>query len=243
MTEDTQQPVPIPLPAGAETTPAAAPKRKRRQLSEEELSDRRIRRWAELLETIILTVATLAVAWAGYQSSLWGGAQTSLNIEATTKRLEATQASARGQQAQLIDVGLFTDWIDAYAAGNDELAAFYQDRFRDEFQPAFNAWLATAPRQNPDAPSSPFAMPEYRVAAFTASAALEVEAGELTQQAEQAGTISDAYTLMAVVLAGALLLAGLSSRFEWEELRAVVVGAALVVLLYCAVQIVMLPRA
>jgi hypothetical protein len=34
----------------------------------------------------------------------------------------------------------------------------------------------------------------------------------------------------------------LSSRFEWEELRAVVVGAALLVLLFCVVQILLLPR-
>lgn len=41
----------------------------------------------------------------------------------------------------------------------------------------------------------------------------------------ETGNISDRYTLAAVVLAG------LASRFEWEELRAVVVGMALLVLL------------
>jgi hypothetical protein len=242
MTTDPPPPVPTPPTAEPGPVPAPAPKRKRRQLSAEELSDRRIRRWAELLETIILAVATLAAVWAGYQSGLWGGAQTSLNIEATTRRIAATQASARGQQAQLVDVGLFTEWINAYAEGNDELASFFQDRFRDEFQPAFDAWLATKPRENPDAPPSPFVMEEYKISAFVTAAALEAEAGQLTQEAEQAGTTSDRYTLTAVILAGALLLAGLSSRFEWEELRAVVVVAALLVLLFCVVQILLLPR-
>jgi hypothetical protein len=241
MTDETPQPVPPTSPApAAEVTP---PKRKRRQLSEEELSDRRLKRWAELLETVILTVATLAAVWAGYQSGLWGGKQTTLNIDATTRRIEATQAATRGQQAQLVDVGLFTEWLNAYAAGQSELASFYQERFRDEFQPAFQAWVATDPRQNPEAPSSPFVMPEYQIRAFAEAAALEAEAGRLTQEGEQAGSTSDRYTLQAVILAGALLLAGLASRFDWEELRAVVVGAALLVLLFCVVQIVMLPVA
>jgi hypothetical protein len=174
---------------------------------------------------------------------LWGGKQTTLNIDATTRRIEATQAATRGQQAQLVDVGLFTEWLNAYAAGQSELASFYQERFRDEFQPAFQAWVATDPRQNPEAPSSPFVMPEYQIRAFAEAAALEAEAGRLTQEGEQAGSTSDRYTLQAVILAGALLLAGLASRFDWEELRAVVVGAALLVLLFCVVQIVMLPVA
>ena len=39
----------------------------------------------------------------------------------------------------------------------------YQSRFRDEFKPAFAAWLATKAFTNPSAPGTPFAMPQYRV--------------------------------------------------------------------------------
>ncbi len=59
----------------------------------------------------------------------------------------------------------------------------------------------------------------------------------------ETGNISDRYTLAAVALAGSLLLAGLASRFEWEELRAVVVGTALLVLLYCIISLIRLPLA
>lgn len=237
---DQNQPSTQPTPP---TTDAAAPKRKRRQPSAEELSDRRLKRWSELLETVILTVATLAVAWAGYQSGLWGGTQTSRNIEATTQRINATQAETRGQQAQLIDIGLFENWVSAYAAQNQPLLAFYQARFRDEFITAFDAWVATNPRTNPDAPSSPFVMPEYQPAAFAEAAAYEAEAARLTQEGEEAGSISDQYTLITVILAGALLLAGIASRFTWAELRTVIVGLALLVLLFCVVRLLTLPAA
>ena len=70
-------------------------------------------------------------------------------------------ANRQGQ----IDVALFTQWVDAYVREETELADFYRGRFRDEFKPAFQAWVATEPRTNPDAPLSPFAMPEYKLAA------------------------------------------------------------------------------
>jgi hypothetical protein len=39
--------------------------------------------------------------------------------------------------------------IDARAQGERSLAAFYRRRFRDEFRPAFNRWIATRPFENP----------------------------------------------------------------------------------------------
>ena len=62
-------------------------------------------------------------------------------------------------------------------------------------------------------------------------------------EGERAGSTGDQFTLTAVILAGSLLLAGLASRFDWEELRAVVVAVALLVLLFCVVRMFMLPMA
>jgi hypothetical protein len=52
-------------------------------------------------------------------------------------RTESTRASTQAGQLQQIDVGLFTNWINAYAADNQRLVEFYQQRFREEFKPAF----------------------------------------------------------------------------------------------------------
>ena len=47
-----------------------------------------------------------------------------------------------------IDVATFMQWVDAYAGKEAELAAFYRKRFRPEFKPAVEAWIATRPLKN-----------------------------------------------------------------------------------------------
>ena len=43
----------------------------------------------------------------------------------------------------------FTQWVDAYARNESELRDFYFRRFRSEFKPAVEAWVATEPLQEP----------------------------------------------------------------------------------------------
>lgn len=132
---------------------------------------------AEILATIILAVATLATAWSGYQSARWSGVQAANYSRAGASRVESSRASTIAGQQMQIDIGLFTNWINAYADENQELADFYRARFRDEFTPAFEAWLLTNPKTNPDAPKSPFAMTEYSLAKNEEAEALEVKRG------------------------------------------------------------------
>ena len=77
-----------------------------------------------------------------------------------------------------VDLALFTQWIDAYAKNETELAGFYRRRFRQEFVPAFDGWVATHPRHHPKAPLSPFAIPQYELAASTEADRLEQKAAD-----------------------------------------------------------------
>ena len=86
-------------------------------------------------------------------------------------------------------------------------------------------------------------MPEYRLSVKEVAARLRLEAEALNIGAIKAGDTADQYTLSVVILAGALLLAGLASRFEWEELRAIVVIMALLILLATVVMVIILPMA
>lgn len=236
-------------PHSSESTPPSPRGRgglafwRRPKASEEDLRDRRIRKWAELWETLIVTLATVATVWAGYQAGLWNSDETDANNQATTLRLESTLLANRGNQLRAIDIGLFTDWVDAYAVGNTRLADFYRARFRDEFMPAMDSWLASDPLNNPDAANSPFELPEYRLATLERAGTLLEQAEELNLEGERAGNTADQYTLSVVILAASLLLAGVANRFEWEELRAVVVTTALIVLLVSIIYIVRLPVA
>jgi hypothetical protein len=127
-------------------SPAAKPRRfklyRRPEPSAEELSDRQIRKWSELWATIILSVATLITAWSGYEAGKWNGLQTSLNVLSTRLTIESSRLKTEAQEALLIDIGLFTNWVEATGNGNTQLADFLQARFRDDFRPAFEAWVA-----------------------------------------------------------------------------------------------------
>ncbi|MCZ2114762.1 MAG: hypothetical protein LC131_13185 [Anaerolineae bacterium] len=207
----------------------------------EDIRDRRYKKWAELWATIVLTLATLATAWAGYEASRWNGQQGSFNQRATILYIKSGQLATKSQSDLLIDLQVFTNWANAVGKGDTRLADFYRARLRTEFRPAFDAWLATRPLDNPDAPSSPFAMEEYQLMALGQAGFLIEEAGQLTLKAETAGSYADQYTLSVVILAGALLLAGLAQRFEWAELRVIVVAAAMLVLLVSVINIIRLP--
>ena len=119
-------------------------------------------------------------------------------------------ANRQGQ----IDVALFTQWVDAYARDETELAAFYRKRFRAEFKPAFDAWVATKPRTNPDAPLSPFAMPQYKLAATRRPTASRRRPPRFPSALAHFIQRADNYSLAVVLFAASLFFAGISTRLR-----------------------------
>ena len=138
---------------------------------------RRTVRAIELGATLLLAFAAVSTAWCGYQATRWNGEQAKSAAAASATRFQAARAADLANAQTQVDVATFVAWADAYAREDQVLTDFYQARFRAEFKPAVDAWLATRPLRNPDAPLTPFAMPEYKLA----SAA---DADRLDNQAE-----------------------------------------------------------
>jgi hypothetical protein len=179
----------------------------------------------EIVATLLLALAALATAWSGYQASLWDGIQSSNYTQASAARTQASLKHTEANQFRLADLSVFENYIDATIDGDDQVADFYRQRFRDDFVPAFDAWTALDPINNPDAPPSPFAMPEYSLP--------QEEANELTARAEQkfqdgedANTYSDIYTASTLFFAAALFFAAISERFEYRRARLALLGLA-----------------
>jgi hypothetical protein len=195
----------------------------------------RFDRWeplAEVVATLALAIATVATAWSGYQAARWGGEQSTSYSQAGALRTESTRASTQAGQQVQVDIGLFTNWINAFAAENSELTTFYQDRFRDEFIPAFEAWLATEPVNNPDAPPTPFSMPEYHLSLMDKSEQLLAEAEATFAKGDEANQNSDNYILNTVFLASVLFLGGIASRFKAMSARWVIIVFSLAILAF-----------
>ncbi|MEI2690643.1 MAG: hypothetical protein V9H69_13420 [Anaerolineae bacterium] len=134
------------------------------------------------MAAIILALASLLTAWSSYQATQWSRTQSIRSNSAVTKMVESSQYSTLAGQDTLVDVITFTNWLEAVSTENQPLADFYRARFRAEFQPAFQAWLALEPLKNPDAPSSPFAMAEYAPASRQAAAEKQEQAAVLQQE-------------------------------------------------------------
>jgi hypothetical protein len=127
------------------------------------------------------------------------------------------------------------------AVGNQELADFYENRFRPEFAVAFDAWLATDPKNNPDAPKYPFSMPEYTDSLGQEADQLEQEASKTFQEGSTANQISDEYILNTVILASVLFLSGVQSRINSVPMRMLIVILGLLILSYGLVNIATYP--
>jgi hypothetical protein len=198
-------------------------------------------RWADVLTVVILSLATLLTAWSGYQAAIWSGIQSSKYSEASAKRIEASRAATRADQLLTIDVTVFSDYMNAYATGQDDLASFYEERFRPEFQPAFDAWLATNPDTNLNAPSTPFSLPEYRLADADRAIALEAQATALFDEGEEANDRGDRYVLVTVILASVLFFAGISTRIDWYPARYGIIAVGLVLFFYGIIRLLTMP--
>ncbi|MEV0924418.1 hypothetical protein AB0I99_04670 [Streptomyces spongiicola] len=201
----------------------------------------------ELFLTVILALAAVGTAWAGFQSAKWSGVQANSYAQASAARTESSRRSAEAGQLVTIDVITFTQWLTAlndeivadpskrpqgtYTPDPDSVSGFLFNRFRDEFEPAVSAWLMRRPLTDPEAPSTPFDMPEYRVAAEEQAERLVGEAERKSATARQANQRSDNYVLTAVLFALVLFFAAVAGRARAGRAQWVLLGLTVAALL------------
>jgi hypothetical protein len=177
------------------------------------------RDWQEAVATVLLVVAAVATSWSSYQATRWNGEQAAAAGRTNAIRIEASRADGLAEAQTQIDVATFIAWAEADVTGDRKLADFVLDRFRDEFRTAFDAWTATAPLTNPDAPPTPFAMDEYHLVsqqqADELDARAEASAAEVRADIQRASN----YVLTVVLYAVALFFAGMSTRVTAPRLR------------------------
>jgi hypothetical protein len=178
----------------------------------------------EFVSTVLLALATVATAWAAYQSRQWTGEQAQGTSHATATRIAVNRASAVANRQVQIDVATFIQWVDAREQHRAALAGFYQSRFRSEFKPAFAAWLATKPFENTGAPPTPFAMAQYRLKASQDAQRLEATAAAASERAKEANQRADNYMLAVVLFASALFFAGISTKLQTSRARTTILG-------------------
>jgi hypothetical protein len=188
-----------------------------------------------------LVVAALTTSWSSYQATRWNGEQAAAAGRTNAIRIDAARADGLARTQTQVDVATFIAWADADLRGETKVADFYVDRFRDEFQPAYEAWIAQQPLTNADAPTTPFVMEEYEVAAKKQAEELDAEAEASAAEVRLDIQRSSNYVLTVVLYAIVLFFAGMSTRLSNLRLRWVTTIAGTVVLLGALVWVATFP--
>jgi hypothetical protein len=189
---------------------------------------------------VLLSLATVGTAWCSFQAAVWGGVSQRLtNLSAVSGRRAAAD-QLRSSQMALLDVLLFSQYINARSDSNEPLARFYADRFRGEAKTAFEAWLATRPFENANAPAHPFVTNLYQPRLLAEAGQAEAESQRLWQEAGDAGRTGRSYVLVTVLLASALFCSGTAAKFDKLWIRRTVLAVGLAAFVFAAQRLLLL---
>jgi hypothetical protein len=193
-------------------------------------------------EATLLAVVTLVAAWSGYAAAKWNTESRVLLAKANTLRAQASRENLTAMELRNFDSSTFEAWFSAFVQNNATAEAIAVRRFRPEFKTAFDAWRATNPDTNPNAPPGPTYMPQYSQPDLAKANALDHSADTTFTDGERAGATADEYVRITVILAAVLFLVGIGSTFRVVGVRYALVSVGIVLLVFASVLILQQPR-
>ena len=197
--------------------------------------------WIELAAAVLLALATIIAAWSAYQSTRWGGEQAAASSGALAARTSAAQSITLFASQTQIDVQLWILWLQQRQTLDAAAEAFVEERFRDEFKPAFDTWLAQVPDGDVP-PGTPFDLGAWSSAARDEANRLNAEAETLAQDAARANQLGDNFVLTAVMMASVLFFAGVGTKLKGRGVRLFVLLMATLLFLGALAFMISLPQ-
>jgi hypothetical protein len=190
---------------------------------------------------ILLAITALATAWSSYQASVWGGIQSASYTRSAILRGKASQANDEIARSRLLDVALFSRWLEADADRKPRLRALYEAHFRPEFRAAFERWLNSGVVEH--GTTTPFDPPGYKSPRTDEAARYEADAARALDAGERANATSDRYVFFTVTLASVLFFAGALRPVIAPKFRTAVLLIATLLCLWTLVQLFTAPLA
>ena len=212
------------------------------ELNEGNEAQTRRERTLEIVAAFLLSLATLAIAWSGYQAARWSGLQAEQYSEATASRSLANRHQINAGEQRVHDLLNFNRWLEEETSGNTELTALYERRFRDEFRPCVRRVARPGlalhePRRHPHTPAHAAVRAAGRGGCRPARGAR----GGAVRAGKEATENADAYVFTTVFFAVVLFFSGISLRFEWVKLRLVMLVLAAVFLICGLIELLTMP--
>ena len=202
--------------------------------------DRHDRRLS-IVEALLLSFVAVLAAYSGYAAAKWGTESSLTLAKASAERTKANRADTEAIVIRTLDSASFNAWFTAFTAGNADAERLAENRMRPGYRPAFDAWLATDPEHNPNAPPGPAYMPQYVVPQDAAAKAHDAKADAAFAEGAEAGQTADKYIRATVFLATVLFLVGISGHFRIRQARVGLISAAGLLLGFAILQLLELP--
>jgi hypothetical protein len=194
-----------------------------------------------ILEAGLLAVVALLAAWSGYSAAKWSTESRLSVAEAASTRNTANTDELVALDERLGDGLVFNAWLGAHAQGDPAATEIALRRFRPELRVAFDAWIATDPDNNPDAPPGPQSMPEYKQPERKRAELNKVKAERLNAEGSDQGQTGDDYVRITVYLASVLFIVGISTQFPLRSARYGLIAIGGAILIFSVIQLVGLP--
>jgi hypothetical protein len=190
---------------------------------------------------VLLSLVAVLAAYSGYAAAKWGTESSLKLAKASSLRAKANRFDTEAIVTRTLDSVSFNAWFSAFSVGNKNAQRLAAKRFRPGYRPAFNAWLATDPAHNPNAPPGPAYMPNYVIPQDKAANAADTAADEAFVQGSDAGATADKYIRDTVFLATVLFLVGISGHFRVRQARFGLIGVGAALLVFSVIQLLGLP--
>jgi len=197
----------------------------------------------EIIGAVLLSIVIISTAWCAYQSTLWSGIMTFTLGEVNANTQKYVMSTIQQSQYSTVDAITFIEYVKALNNNDEKLAQFFFERFREDFKPAVEAWLKTNPLENPDAPPTPFLMPEYKKTFSEDAEKFATQSAMKLEEATQANKNSDNYILLTVIYASVLFLSGVLSKFSGFKVRTSLLTVGMIIYVIATVGLFSLPFA
>jgi hypothetical protein len=198
-------------------------------------------RWLSVIEALLLSLVAVLAAYSGYAAAKWATESSVTLARASADRTKSNRADLEALVIRAADSASFNAWFTGFTAGNATAERLAVKRMRPGYRPAFNAWLATDPAHNPNAPPGPAYMPQYVIPQDAQAKFYDVQADAAFTKGSDAGSTADKYIRDTVFLATVLFLVGISGHFRIRQARLGLIGIAGLLLVFSVIQLLGLP--
>ena len=162
--------------------------------------------------------------------------------QAGSARVESAVLGGEADRHEALQVQIYAQWAEANLRGDKETAAALSSRFKEPLKTAFPAWLATDPFKDPNAPETPFDMPEYHSEVAEESKQASARADALFAEGLENNQRGDNYTILTVLGAVVLFFTAMSTRVKKGRNQWILLGSALVLFVVIAGLLAFYPR-